>query len=47
LRGHKPAPPLPAPPTPAKSAPDEVQDPDEVISRFIGRSAGSKFKPDD
>jgi hypothetical protein len=47
LRGHKPAPPspLPAPPTPTKSAPDEVQDPDEVISRFIGRPPDRNSSP--
>jgi hypothetical protein len=49
LRGHTPSspPPLPASPPTDKPAPDEPQDPDDVISRFVGRSTGSKFKPND
>ena len=42
LRGHTPSPlqpsPRPPPPIGAKPAPAEAQDPDEVISRLLGRS---------
>jgi hypothetical protein len=48
LRGHIPSPPpLPAPPPTDKPAPNEVQDPDNVIARFVGRSTGSTLKPSD
>jgi hypothetical protein len=41
LRGHKPPPPssVPAPLATDKSLPADIQDPDEVISRLVGRSA--------
>jgi hypothetical protein len=48
LRGHVPASPPPFPaPTTDKSASDEMQDPDDVIARFVGRSTESNAKSND
>jgi hypothetical protein len=48
LRGHSPAPPSPLPaPATDKPPSDTVQDPDDVIARFVGRPTGSNAQSND